>query len=265
MTAGGAGPGDIPASAPGGVTPVIETLVLVAGPREIAALRDFMAARNRAATVLPASDLARATEIIGGLGDGALPSARLVCFCTSVIVPGWCLDRFPGPSYNIHPGPPTYPGRYPESFAIYDGATRFGATCHEMTPRVDEGAIVAVDWFDVDPGWHRVDLANHGFHAAVGLLSRLGDALATAPDPLPRLDMAWSGRKTRLADFRRMATVTPDMPQAEFERRYRAFGVNAERDFTVTLHGRRFHLTEPERPVEGLSPLRSGVAMGPRS
>jgi len=70
---------------------------------------------------------------------------RLVTYCYGTIVPGKLLDALPGPSYNFHPGPPTYPGNHVAGFALYEG----GATAHIMTPRVDEGAIIGTEIFDI--------------------------------------------------------------------------------------------------------------------
>ncbi|HBT41352.1 MAG TPA: hypothetical protein DEB21_04800, partial [Rhodospirillaceae bacterium] len=66
---------------------------------------------------------------------------RLVAFCSDVIVPEAVLDRLPGPSYNVHPGPPWVRGIYPSVFALYEGLDRFGATLHELTMEIDAGPI----------------------------------------------------------------------------------------------------------------------------
>ena len=68
----------------------------------------------------------------------------LLSFATSIIVPKEVIDRFPSGAYNIHAASPDYPGRDPHHFAVYEGATRYGATCHIMSAPVDEGPIVDV-------------------------------------------------------------------------------------------------------------------------
>ena len=70
-------------------------------------------------------------------------TTRLISFGSGVIVPAAVLARLSGTAYNFHPGPPAYPGIFPSVFALYDGATRFGVTLHEMKPEVDSGPIVA--------------------------------------------------------------------------------------------------------------------------
>ncbi len=152
------------------------------------------------------------------------PAPRLIAFCTSFIVPAPVLDAVMHPAYNFHPGPPTYPGSHAASFALYDQATRFGVTVHEMTARVDEGAIVAVDWFDI-PNKARVDqLDVLAYRALAGQFHRLAPWLATKAEPLPPLDVQWSGVKHTKAEFNAMKNPPLDASEDEIRLRFRAFG-----------------------------------------
>ncbi|CAN0500361.1 unnamed protein product, partial [Phaeothamnion confervicola] len=76
-----------------------------------------------------------------------MPRRRLIGFTTNVVVPGRHIAACQCGAYNFHPGPSSYPGVYPESFAVWERATRFGATAHEMIRQVDAGSIVASEWF----------------------------------------------------------------------------------------------------------------------
>ena len=174
---------------------------------------------------------------------------RLIAFCTSTIVPEALLDRLPGPSYNIHPGPPSFPGRHPECWGAYHGAARFGATLHEMAPRVDEGPIVDVQWFEMEPGGGQAAYGMKAYQAAIQLLVRWAPWLAGDDRPLPRSQERWSGTKTRRADLEAMCRVTPDIDAVEFERRRRAFAEQPGSRMTVELHGREFRYeVPPEAP-----------------
>jgi len=173
---------------------------------------------------------------------------RLLAFCTAVIVPGSLLARLPGPSYNIHPGPPEFPGRHPESWGAYDGARAFGATLHEMAPRVDEGAIVDVIRFTPPEGAGQLEFGLSAFRAALELVVRWAPRLTGDDTPLPHTDLHWSGRKTTHAQLEAMCRVTPDIDAAEFERRRRSFAEPGGSRMTLVLHGREFHYTAPETP-----------------
>lgn len=152
---------------------------------------------------------------------------RLVAFATGVIVPGAVLSILPGPAYNFHPGPPTYPGSHGVSFALYEGAERFGATAHVMTERVDEGPIVGVEWFDVPPATDRFGLEVEAYSALARLFLRLAAALATSDTPLPAIGERWSPRKTTKREYEAMCRITTDMDAAEQARRRRAVGDDA--------------------------------------
>lgn len=151
-------------------------------------------------------------------------SRRLIAYCTSVIVPPSVIEALPGPAYNFHPGPPTYPGSHAASFAIYDGAARFGVTAHVMEERVDAGPLVQVAWLDVPDGIKFMELEMMAYQAMFTLFNELAPHLAADDAPLPIIDTQWSGRKTTERDFQAMRELAPDMSEDEIRLRYRAFG-----------------------------------------
>lgn len=53
---------------------------------------------------------------------------------------------------NFHAAPlPEYRGVFGFNFAIYNGENRYGVTAHRLSGRFDEGDIIEVDRFDIDP------------------------------------------------------------------------------------------------------------------
>jgi methionyl-tRNA formyltransferase len=223
---------------------MISRVILLTSAAEAAVLGPFLSplltAHNPTGRVISATDLSD----LEAAADGSL-GTRLIAFCTAVIVPPPILARIDCAAYNLHPGPPSYPGRYPESFASYDGVARFGATLHQMAPRVDEGPIVAVEWFDVKPGAGQRVLGEQVYRAAIELLARYGPALAADPALPIDPDLAWSGRKTTRADHEAMRRLPPDIDAVEFERRRRAFADVPGARLTVSLHGHAFHWDAP--------------------
>ena len=175
---------------------------------------------------LPIVHAATAEDLQAALGAGnGIPARRLVAFCTGVVVPGALLEALPGPAYNFHPGPPTYPGSCASSFAVYEAATRFGATLHVMEQRVDEGAIIAVDWFDLPAGGIRYDEVEVlAFQACLRLFEHYAGHLAKDDAPLPASSETWSGRKRTKAEAAVLREPPPDASEEEIRRRFRAFG-----------------------------------------
>lgn len=153
-----------------------------------------------------------------------LSTARLISFCSSVIVPAATLKAFPGPSYNFHPGPPNRPGRFPAVFAIYEKASLYGVTVHEMAARVDAGPIVAAEWFDLTEDADVTALELRALSALFAIFKRLGPFLATNLSPLPRIYVPWTGEKRTKAQCDVICQVTPGLSAAEIALRRRACG-----------------------------------------
>lgn len=225
-------------TAPSG-TPLRE-IVLLTGAREAPHLTTFLKRQNPSLVV---THVETREDLVCAVYPSR-PGTRLIAFCTSTVVPADVLATFDGRSYNFHPGPPTYPGRHPASFAIYEGARRFGVTAHEMLRRVDAGAIVGVEWFDMPETPRLSQVERLSFEAAVRLFMRLGPVLATSLVPLPPVDERWSGWKSRQSDFDTMCALSFDIGAGELERRVRAFADGLQGTLQVELHGHRFRIAE---------------------
>jgi methionyl-tRNA formyltransferase len=200
-----------------------EEIVLLTGEVEGPHFRAILQGLNPALVVHHARMLAELENICaspppkGGL-------RRLIAFSTDVIVPKALLDGLGAPAYNFHLGPPTYPGSRAASFAIYEGAEKFGATVHEMAASVDSGPIIAVEWFDMPAKARFLDLELMTYRLSAKLFNDLAPRLATSDDPLPPIGVQWSGKKHTNAEFRKMKELVADMDESEIRRRYRAFG-----------------------------------------
>lgn len=214
--------------------PILAQTLMVAHP--LASPQALMRAKPILA-VTPVADL----DALAARAARPLGSARLLICGTAEIVPQALLDRFPGPSYNIHPGPPERPGRYPSVWALYEGDAQFGTTVHEAVAAVDAGPIVAVERFAIPPEADRAALDTLSLTSVLRLLVRLVPALV-APAPLPRIAEVWSGRRTRIADFAALCRLPDDADAAEFARRYRAVGEGPDHAIEFTRFGHRFRL-----------------------
>ena len=56
------------------------------------------------------------------------------------------------------------------------------------------------------------------------MFNDLAPRLATSDEPLPALDVQWSGPKRTIAQYEAMKELEPDMDEEEIRLRYRAFG-----------------------------------------
>jgi methionyl-tRNA formyltransferase len=89
--------------------------------------------------------------------------------------------------FNLHPGPlPGFAGLNAPSWAIYEGATRYGCSLHWMTPEVDAGPVAYAAEFDIDPGETGLSLSLKCVRYGLRLLERLlVDAAASGRAAIP--------------------------------------------------------------------------------
>lgn len=172
---------------------------------------------------------------------------RILSVGAEVIVPARILAQLATPAYNIHPGPPNYPGIFPSVFALYDGAPTFAVTLHEMAEAVDSGPIVNVDEFTIEPSWNRLALDTKTFAVLLGMVSRLAPQLADVTTPLPHSARVWSGTKRTRKDFDALCRLSEDATPEEFARRYRAIGEGPDHTLSITRFGRTFRLQSETR------------------
>lgn len=169
------------------------------------------------------------------------PESLLVSFDAGVLIPRRILDALKYPAYNFHPAPPEYPGRDPYHFAVYEGASLFGATVHEMATQVDAGAVIAVEYFDIADGASPADLLETARGKLWLMLERLAPLFVNKA-PIKPLDVSWGERKTTRADFIRMCEISPDIDAAEFARRFHAFDGGEYDNLYTTIHGYKFRI-----------------------
>ncbi len=187
-------------------------------------------------------DVLLSREDLDAWADGATTASRLIAFCSSVVVSADILSKLGGPAYNFHPGPPEYPGKHPVAFALYDGATTFGATLHEMAVRVDSGPIVGTLQFPVPPGSLYLWLMARTHQAALHLFLQSVVALARSPEPLTRLPISWGTRRCGQKALDEACHLPFDVKADELERRRNSFGQVPGANLYVMLQGRRSDL-----------------------
>lgn len=170
------------------------------------------------------------------------PEPTLLSFSTSVIVPQDIFERFPGGAYNLHAASPSYPGRDPHHWAIYDGATEYGATLHVMSKRVDDGPIIDAELFSVTPDEKPMALLERANAAAFQILARNAARLMGGKPIAPDSKFVWSGKKHSRKDFLDMCHLDASLSREEFDRRVRAFDVPHYNNLSITLHGHTFRL-----------------------
>jgi len=197
-----------------------DRIILLTGEVEAPHLSALLRQHNPGLDVVHVMDN---NALISAVNAG-LAGTRLVAFLTSIIVPETVLEALEGPAYNFHPGPPEYPGSYVAGFAIYDGASEFGVTLHEMAATVDTGPIVEVRRFPVPDGAKFQDLEVEAFRHVLQMFADYAPHMATNDAALPSGVEPWTGRPRLRAEAERLKGIESDLSEEEIVRRYRAFG-----------------------------------------
>jgi methionyl-tRNA formyltransferase len=73
----------------------------------------------------------------------------ILSFRGDLILPSKILNKASRGAINFHPAPPKYRGIGSHHYAIYNRDEFFGATCHHMTERIDQGEIIKVVYFTI--------------------------------------------------------------------------------------------------------------------
>lgn len=222
---------------------MFETIILLTDQVERSVLVALLLEHNPALNVIAIGSTAELLD----LGAELLARARLIAFTTAVIVPATVLARLGYGAYNFHPGPPEYPGWAPAHFALYDRAATFGVTAHVMVERVDAGAIVGVDRFDIPPASSVMGLEEAAFVRLARLFWELARPLATSAAPLPEQPARWAGRKNTRRRYAALCDIPLDISPDDLQRRLEVFG---DRHFgvapTIRLHGVEFRAVRRE-------------------
>lgn len=140
---------------------------------------------------------------------------------------------------NFHTGPPAWPGRGSVSFALYEGDAEFGVTAHIITDEIDQGPIVRVMRFAIDPSDDVVSLDARTKEAIPKLAAAVLDDLDTV-GVMPIAGERWERKTKRYEDLLSLMRVTPDEDLESIRRKIRAFAHPTKPGPYVEIAGERF-------------------------
>lgn len=178
------------------------------------------------------------------IGDVGEPD-YLISFLSPWIVPNGILEKTKL-AINFHPASSNYPGIGCYNFALYEGATEYGAVVHHMAARVDSGEVIEERRFAV---WPNETVESLKLRTMVVMLSMFHDTigLLAAGAELPRDARGWARRPFTRRELDELAVITPAMDAAEVARRVRATTYPGFPGASVELAGMRFTAPVPER------------------
>lgn len=199
------------------------------------------------------------TPIISrGRGEGLPPEAMqwrgdfIFCYRSLFVLPPALLERARLAPINFHPAPPEFPGSGCVNFALYEGAPSYGVTAHVMNERVDNGTILAVRRFPIEPGDDVASLLERTHAALFALFREVTSGIArdgTRYLDALRRDAAserWRGTARRIRELEALQTIDPSISREELDRIVRATYTEAFPP-RIVLHGHEFVLRRPPK------------------
>ena len=99
----------------------------------------------------------------------------IISFKSDLILPAPLLGRARFGAINFHPGPPKYRGVGGYYWALKNGDSEYGVTCHAMTGRIDHGSIFEFEPFVILGG---ESVSGLRFRTAINLLAQLERVLS---------------------------------------------------------------------------------------
>ena len=172
----------------------------------------------------------------------------IVSYLSRWIVPGAVLARVAKATINFHPAPPEYRGIGCINFALYNGATMYGVTCHHMANVVDSGDIIDVRRFPILGTDDVASLLDRTYDYQLAMFyDVMGFVLAG--EPLPRSSEQWGRHLYTRRELNELASIRSDMSADEVRRRVRATTYGGWRP-EIRVHGLRFAYEGKQRGEE---------------
>ena len=146
--------------------------------------------------------------------------------------------------YNFHAAPlPEYKGVFGFNFAIYNGERQYGVTCHELTEKFDDGNIVEVMRFDIDPENITVkELVSKSEKQLFILFKKIFFLLASESvlESIPQTNGTYYSRN----QFEKIKRINETDSQIEIERKIRAFWYPPYEGAYILLDGKKYTIVD---------------------
>jgi methionyl-tRNA formyltransferase len=198
------------------------------------------------AAALHVSKLFKNATVVKGTRNKELPQEvvnwngdYIFSYLSPWIIPSSVLDNAIVGGINWHPGSPDYPGIGCTNFAIYDGAKRFGMTCHWMNPKVDTGKIIETSYFPVTREDSVYSITQKCYTDILKSFYSITEKIA-AKEPLPESDETWRRIPYKRKELNALSRLTPDMSSEEMERRIKATKYINHWAY-IEVNGRKFY------------------------
>ncbi len=171
----------------------------------------------------------------------------IVSFLSPWIIPSWLLSNTKI-AINFHPGSSNYPGIGCYNFALYEGASYYGAVCHHMFPKVDTGGIILEKVFKVLP---QDTVESIKLRTMIIMLEMFHDVISTyaTENSLNNFKntISWKRKPFTRKELNDLTKISLDMSKDEIEKRLRALTYPGYPGLKIELAGVNFFSPVPNR------------------
>jgi methionyl-tRNA formyltransferase len=154
-------------------------------------------------------------EVLNWKGD------LMISFISSWIYPSTLLENAGLAAINFHPGSPEYPGTGCTNFAVYEGATEYGITCHHMKASVDSGNIIQVKRFGITPEDSVYTITQRCYQLIEESFYEMMELVLNG-QPLPLTSETWKRKPFTRKQLDELCHIRPGMPEDEIQQRIKA-------------------------------------------
>ncbi|MCL1875130.1 MAG: hypothetical protein FWF87_02580 [Synergistaceae bacterium] len=173
----------------------------------------------------------------------------ILSYMSKWIIPESVLKNARIGAINFHPGPPERPGASCANYALYDGDSEFGVTCHHMTSKVDAGKIIMTKRFPIHESDDVSSLLKRSHGVLLELFCDMVSILKEGKN-LPESSETWDRKNfhTRNDLNENLRRISADISKEELERIVRATLFNEWRPY-LKIHGIKFVMEEDREKI----------------
>ena len=171
----------------------------------------------------------------------------ILSFRSLFILPKSLIQRAFVAAINFHPAPPEYPGSGCTNYALYDMAQVYGVTAHIINEKVDNGTILEVRRFNINPTDNLKSVLKRTHEQLlvlcldfIGSIHLLGKKFIEEKISTSKHER-WNGQAKLIGQLDTLKTVPLDVSKEELERIIRATYLE-EFPPKIKLHGFNFYL-----------------------
>jgi methionyl-tRNA formyltransferase len=143
----------------------------------------------------------------------------IISYLCPLLIPSNILKKAKILALNFHPGPPEYPGIGCTNYAIYNEDSNYGATCHIMSEKIDDGEILEVKRFKIRKNENLYSLTMNTYKNMYGLYLKILGKIIDEKEFKISKKSSWKGEPKTRKEFLSFLKLSTNMSNSEIKKR----------------------------------------------